>query len=92
MRVDIFSETVSFHFSRMQFPREIYQFGRNFHQVCQPDSIACKKLKRMESPSTFADDPETDITESEKKIPFLLLSAQFGSSSAANARNLPSPP
>jgi hypothetical protein len=49
-RVDIFSETVSFHFSRMQFPREIYQFGRNFHQVCQPDSIACKKLKRMESP------------------------------------------
>lgn len=40
----------------MQFPREIYQFGRNFHQVCQPDSIACKKLKRMESPSTFADE------------------------------------
>ena len=63
MRVDIFSETVSFHFSRMQFPREIYQFGRNFHQVCQPDSIACKKLKRMESPSTFADDPETYFTD-----------------------------
>lgn len=85
MRVDIFSETVSFHFSRMQFPREIYQFGRNFHQVCQPDSIACKKLKRMESPSTFADDPETDITESERRFP----SFSFPLSPAARPRRTP---